>query len=379
MRIGIESRTGSARIPELDGLRGLAIFSVVVCHYVSSVPHGRSHSLGSMIGTVLGLGAAGVNLFFILSGFLIGGILLDSNQSPNYYRTFYLRRFHRIFPVYYLWTGLFALISLTNSEFRLLTPYWVYLAFLQNYFLQHSAMELTWFGVMWSLGIEEQFYLLAPPLIRNATPQRLWKVLLAVLAFAFFLRLFLAIRFGHAEQGYWGLRAATFWMPSRADDLAVGMLVAVAWRNDLLKQWIAAHLAYFRCTIIICGTALLVTLPWMLKPNYFFPTIVGIPVFSFLCMSLLLLSLLNKQHFFARVCRWWALRELGKISYCVYVIHVAVNWAVHKYVRGDLPRFDSFRAIAITLLAFGVSLFIAELSWASLEHPLIKRGHRYSY
>jgi len=99
-RLSIDSNAGSERILELGGLRGLAIFLVVLSHYVTSVPHGRSHSLVEMIGTALGLGASGVDLFFILSGFLIGGILLDSRQSPNYYRTFYLRRFHRIFPLY---------------------------------------------------------------------------------------------------------------------------------------------------------------------------------------------------------------------------------------------------------------------------------------
>ena len=71
-------KPSAERILELDGLRGLAILLVVLCHYITAVPHGRSHSLGSMAGTALGLAASGVDLFFILSGFLIGGILLDS-------------------------------------------------------------------------------------------------------------------------------------------------------------------------------------------------------------------------------------------------------------------------------------------------------------
>ena len=164
-----ERQPSAERILELDGLRGLAILLVVLCHYITAVPHGRSHSLGSMAGTAMGLAASGVDLFFILSGFLIGGILLDSTGtgSPNYYRTFYLRRFYRIFPVYYLWIALFAVISLVSPQFRLQTPYWVFLAFLQNYSRHRTAIEVVWFGVMWSLGVEEQFYLLAPPLIRN--------------------------------------------------------------------------------------------------------------------------------------------------------------------------------------------------------------------
>jgi len=221
--------------------------------------------------------------------------------------------------------------------------------------------------------------LLSPPLIRNAQPHRLWKILLVVVAFSFVLRFFLVTVFGHAAQQHWGLRAATFWTPSRADDLALGVLAALAWRSAPLKQWCSEHLAYFEYTIADCAGLIFVTMFWMLKPNYFFASIVGIPVFSALYLSLLVISLVHKNSFIATVFRWWPLRELGKVSYCVYVIHVAVNWMVHKFVRGDLPRFDSLRSIAVTVLAFSLTMLIAELSWSVFEHPLIRRGHRYTY
>jgi len=105
----------------------------------------------------------------------------------------------------------------------------------------------------------------------------------------------------------------------------------------------------------------------------------GFPFFSALYLSLLVISLLDKNSFIASVFRWWPLRELGKVSYCVYVIHVAVNWMVHKYVRGDVPRFETLNSIAVTVLAFSLTMLIAELSWARFERPLIRRGHRYSY
>jgi peptidoglycan/LPS O-acetylase OafA/YrhL len=157
-------------------------------------------------------------------------------------------------------------MSIKNPQFHFQTPSWVYVVFLQNYSFHNANMDLVWFGVTWSLGVEEQFYLLAPPLIRNAQPRQLCRILLAVLAFAFVLRLFLVTIFG-----------------------------------------------------------------------------------------------------------------LGRVSYCVYLIHVAVDWMVHEYVRGDLPRFDSPRSIAVTVLAFSVTLLIAELSWSLFEHPLVRRGHRYSH
>jgi peptidoglycan/LPS O-acetylase OafA/YrhL len=131
------------RIPELDGLRGLAILLVILCHYVQDGgPIGMRYSLVRRAGEVIGQGTIGVDLFFILSGFLIGGILLNSRSSPKYYSTFYIRRFFRIIPIYYSWLILFGLVMLAakkwgiagGADFTTFTPYWAYFIFIQNYF-----------------------------------------------------------------------------------------------------------------------------------------------------------------------------------------------------------------------------------------------------
>ncbi len=227
------------RIPELDGLRGIAIFLVILCHYIGGNPPGLRHSFVRRIAEVLGLGSIGVDLFFILSGFLIGGILLSSRSSPRYYRTFYLRRFFRIIPIYYLWLALFGLTMLAakmlniwgrSAEFRTVIPYWAYFVFIQNYFQGGTAFQIYWLNPLWSLAVEEQFYLLAPPVVRNLSPARLLKILSGVLVFSLLLRLFLSSMYG-ASYDYWGIIASTFWMPSRADDLALGMIVATLWAN----------------------------------------------------------------------------------------------------------------------------------------------------
>ena len=130
------------RIPELDGLRGVAIFSVILYHYIANAPHPKSNIWLSRIANVLTQGAIGVDLFFVLSGFLIGGILLASRESPRYFRTFYLRRFYRIIPLYYGWLLLFGLLGLiernwggpTGAEFYTVRPYWAHFLFIQNYY-----------------------------------------------------------------------------------------------------------------------------------------------------------------------------------------------------------------------------------------------------
>jgi peptidoglycan/LPS O-acetylase OafA/YrhL len=113
----------TARIPELDGLRGVAISLVLLYHSFYYSPPASHHPSGLIRGTFVyferffGIGWTGVDLFFVLSGFLIGGILLDVRASPNYFKTFYLRRIYRIFPVYYLWIAIYLLLSAVLGKF----------------------------------------------------------------------------------------------------------------------------------------------------------------------------------------------------------------------------------------------------------------------
>jgi len=96
-------RSRQERVPELDGLRGAAIFMVVVFHYLEQQGTVSGGGLTPILQRVALMGWSGVDLFFVLSGFLIGGILVDARNSPSYFRTFYTRRFFRIIPIYYLW------------------------------------------------------------------------------------------------------------------------------------------------------------------------------------------------------------------------------------------------------------------------------------
>src|SRR6266481_2099118 len=107
------------RVPELDGLRGVAILLVLLFHYISLEGPTKTGSWSSFLQRIVIMGWSGVDLFFVLSGFLIGGILVDARNSPSYFKTFYARRFFRIIPIYYLWILTYVvLVGVAGSFLR---------------------------------------------------------------------------------------------------------------------------------------------------------------------------------------------------------------------------------------------------------------------
>lgn len=163
----------SVRIAELDGLRGIAILLVLLRHSIFGV---ETHSrIGSAFLAAGQLSWSGVDLFFVLSGFLIGGILLDVRESPRYFQTFYVRRAYRILPIYMLTMALFALRHLPfhlpaglGDVSPVPIPCLAYFTLTQNFWMAH----LGTFGpaataVTWSLAVEEQFYLTIPFAVRK--------------------------------------------------------------------------------------------------------------------------------------------------------------------------------------------------------------------
>ena len=107
-----------SRIPELDGIRGLAIFSVICFHYISLEGVMPAGSITDRLHRLVILDGTGVDLFFVLSGFLIGGIRLDVKESPRYFSTFYVRRFFRIIPVYFAWIIAYTLVAASRCGRR---------------------------------------------------------------------------------------------------------------------------------------------------------------------------------------------------------------------------------------------------------------------
>ena len=175
----------------LDGIRGLAIAMVLVWHYIT-VPFSESSSpVLRFLSHVTLQSWSGVDLFFVLSGFLIGGILIDAKGSEHYFRTFYIRRAFRILPIYvvaclaYFPVSRWALSGFQGTM-KPAMPWYIYATFTQNFWLASGRWHV-WRSPTWSLAIEEQFYVTLPLLIFLVPAKRLWEVaaagVIAVLAF----------------------------------------------------------------------------------------------------------------------------------------------------------------------------------------------------
>src|SRR5271168_1894347 len=168
-----------SRVPQLDAVRGIAILLVMLVNTSEKYPELHlQHFIAN--------GWMGVDLFFVLSGFLITGILLDTRSSEHYFKTFYARRVLRILPLYYsVLVFMFVVVPLlrpadAHSIFERASPWWAFPLFLQNFLVARSTNATGPLGVAWSLAIEEQFYLLWPLVVRYC-PIRLLRRLATIL------------------------------------------------------------------------------------------------------------------------------------------------------------------------------------------------------
>jgi peptidoglycan/LPS O-acetylase OafA/YrhL len=373
-------RISQGRIPELDGLRGMAILLVLVAHYFAVPGIGAASFLN---GYWFRLGWTGVDLFFVLSGFLIGGILLGVRDSPNYFKTFYARRFFRIIPVYYAWIFVYMILSVSARNFlaarvgsvqKIDISILAHFLFLQNFheFLR-STVSFWWFSSTWSLAVEEQFYLVVALLVRYLPKRALALVLILVAFGAPILRF--AVR-SRLSAGPW---LAYRLMPCRADSLAVGVLAALLWNNPKARGWLERHvlILYGLFSILFAGVAYI----WRWYPDPLLPLTqtVGYTWLALFFVVLLLLVLSGRAFLLSALMRLGFLRDIGGVSYCIYIIHTAIFLFCHRILLHALPAVTDGRAAAVTLLAAFTTYAIAKLSWKYFEQPLLKRGHAFRY
>jgi peptidoglycan/LPS O-acetylase OafA/YrhL len=358
------------RIPELDGLRGIAILLVLLYHYFSLV----SGKPLPWLQRTFAMGWSGVDLFFVLSGFLIGGILLDARESPNYFSTFYGRRVFRIMPLYYVWiVAYFAIAAfIGNPETWHSVP--IYILFLQNSAkINHADLGTAWLGHLWSLAVEEQFYLIIPLAIRFLARRTLFLLMCFVVVSAPVARVLFHQHLPAHPAAQYILTVCN------ADALAVGVLLAIVWRNEQWKTRLRSHKTLLGWVILpLLGISLYLLVR---QPSQYSMTMAawGFSIVVAFFAGLLTLAIMVPGGMWAAVCRWSLLAEMGRVSYCLYIIHQVVNLACYKILLHSLPRADSWATVGVSVLAALVAYGIATLSWKFFEHPMIRLGHRYTY
>ena len=345
----------SSYIPELDGLRGLAIAAVLFYHC-----HTKLES--SHLDVIAKWGWTGVNLFFVLSGFLITGIILDSRDDPRFFRNFYARRGLRIWPVYFLLLLLnFFVVPFVFGNFwwaihEVRTAQWThYIFFIQN--LLFAAMPGT-LGPTWSLAIEEQFYVFWAPVARFARNAALLPLLIAIFIASPTIRLANTGALGHFQGFLTEVNTLT-----HLDGLAIGSLVALSLRmfNFSRTSW-----KRFAAGGLAAGIAGAAMMPF--HGSNFTDSLLALGFGGMLIAALLVTG---KQTAYGRFLTWRPLKYLGTISYGLYLIHVLCFVAIGVFDL-KMEKYGMGGDLAVVGVRLILSIAAATLLWYGFERPILR-------
>jgi len=321
------------------------------------------------------MGWCSIDLFFVLSGFLIGGILMDQKKSESFFGPFYIRRFFRIIPAYAVSCfGFFAALRIFHLSGDLAShpplPWYYYATFTQNIWSGiHHQLDLSSLGTTWSLAVEEQFYLTLPLLIRFVPDKKLiWIVCISIVG----APLFRVLCYLHDPAG-WVPRFVL--MPSQADALMLG--VAGAWlvRRPAAHEFLVSRPGLLHGLVGIFGGGLLLMLILGWQQSSTIMTLVGYTWIDFFWLSFLFFAVLHPGRWAGRMMRSEFLRWAGTISYAVYLIHAPILAATQKFLLHQSYEMKNISDVMITCLALGITTLVALLSWYLFERPLLRYGH----
>jgi peptidoglycan/LPS O-acetylase OafA/YrhL len=380
-KLCMNSFGGGGRIPALDGVRGIAILLVLVFHFTMYGPHSLTLASADRVFHRLSqAGWIGVDLFFVLSGFLITGILYDARRKDHYFRDFYARRILRIFPLYYgsLILFTFVLPYLFSGHPALESPredavwYWTYLANLR--IAAEGWPELGTIAHFWSLAIEEQFYLVWPVVVLVFGRRELMRVCVACFFFA------LAFRVGFLWGGY---EEASFVLtPARMDSLAAGGLLALLVREPGGLERVARYARPVTAGLGICLGLLFLSRRGLSSEDPMVATW-GLTLFAFFFAGVVGVALTSPSNSYAgRVFESSTLRFFGRYSYGLYVFHHPLLFLKpDRFLLESWPQiYGSWLPVhfLFMLAATAASLALAVPSWHLYEKHFLKRKYVFS-
>lgn len=341
-------------IPALDGLRGIAVSLVIFYHCHTKLGDG-------LLSRFAEYGWAGVNLFFVLSGFLITGIIIEGREDAHFFRNFYARRALRIWPVYVLLLLLNYILVPCLLEHNpqhawqiTSTAPWLYYAlFVQNLF----ALALPGaIGPTWSLAIEEQFYLAWAPVGRRLSLRHLAIVLTAVFVAS------PAIRACNT-----GLLTPTHTL-IHLDGLAIGSLIAVLLRMDAFSKPVWRKLGLAGIALGLFGVGLM-----LYRGTAFADTFLALGF-----GGMLIAAIVSEpgSGLYARVLCAWPLKSIGTVSYGLYMTHILVFVAIGSFELRML-RYGAWGNLAVVVVRIVLSLGFAALLWFGFEKPILRLKRRF--
>lgn len=374
----------SEHYPALDGIRGIAILAVMVFHFFSFGGMVTGGILDRVSAAIASTGWVGVDLFFVLSGFLITGVLSDARGSSHFLRHFYTRRALRIFPLYYAVLVVFFVVlpqllpssQVVHANTQGQLWFWTYLSNVQITVYGWHATSL-YVDHFWSLAIEEQFYLVWPLLVLFLSRRAMLYTCGVVVVASLVLRLWLHV---HSFP-----TAAYVLTAARMDTLAIGAALALAIRDPAqlltLLRWVRPVLA----TAILLLAGICVARGGLDKND----PVVGTVGFSLLGLTfggILLLGITapTATSPFARLFVTAPLRALGKYSYALYVFHqpVALMLVGLGFSAAIIPPIAGLGLpgeIVYAAFAGAISLIAAMLSWHLYEKHFLKLKDRFSH
>jgi peptidoglycan/LPS O-acetylase OafA/YrhL len=376
-----DPRPSGRYIGALDGLRACSIAAVIV----HGTPHGHGGLAERVFGMVVGAGWVGVQLFFVLSGFLISGILLDTRQGSHFFRNFYARRTLRIFPAYYatlmvtLWLGPLVFSTAAPDVSAVLSRQgwlWTYASNIE--ILRHGGwcFEAGWLNLdhTWSLAVEEQFYLVWPVLLFLLSRRAVAALAFAIIALSPFLRLAMW-RGGVSPEVVYSFTLC------RLDALAMGSLLALVVRSDLdlRRQWRVAR------GLLLVGAlplAAIVVKSRGFDSEDFLVQTVGFSALAVFCSGVILSVVLGSREgakvmFFGSP----ALRFVGRYSYGMYLYQGILAPLFRRIPVDRVADLIGSRLAAemvVTAVAFFGSLAVAFASFHLFEQRFLAFKDRFA-
>ncbi len=341
-----------AYIPELQGLRGIAVLAVVLYH-----SHPRFE--GTWFYRASLWGWAGVNLFFVLSGFLITSILLEARDKPRYFRNFYGRRALRIWPVYFLVLAICYLnapwfVGLPVAQAFRTAPWWAYCLFLQNLF--HLSLPPA-IGPTWSLAIEEQYYLIWAPVVRVLKRPRTLAIVLscALVASPLF------------RMSHFAWITPTFTL-THLDGIAMGSLLALGLYTISMstRAWIAIGLSAMLGGFVAAGT--------IAGGTAFLDSALTV---GFGGTVLLCISSSGARNPLSILLRRGPLAYYGRISYGLYMIHISV-FIYFGWFDQRMDAYGTAGNLAVVALRIAASTAGATLLWYGFESRILRLKRYFS-